>query len=134
MFQGLPTPPDALPLPSSLPSLPLPAPPLPSPPASSRTPLRSQVAGGEYEYEVCLYSRATQRGRGKGKAAFSLGREWAWETAGAVGVLRGGDKCGAGPKRSVRITFECAESEKLGPVSERSTCAYATTLATPAAC
>ncbi|EOD30481.1 hypothetical protein EMIHUDRAFT_232824 [Emiliania huxleyi CCMP1516] len=70
----------------------------------------------------------------KGKAAFSLGREWAWETAGAVGVLRGGDKCGAGPKRSVRITFECAESEKLGPVSERSTCAYATTLATPAAC
>lgn len=93
-----------------------------------------KVAGGEYEYEVCLYSRATQRGRGKGKAAFSLGREWAWETAGAVGVLRGGDKCGAGPKRSVRITFECAESEKLGPVSERSTCAYATTLATPAAC
>ena len=88
----------------------------------------------QYEYEVCLYSRATQRGRGKGKAAFSLGREWAWETAGAVGVLRGGDKCGAGPKRSVRITFECAESEKLGPVSERSTCAYATTLATPAAC
>jgi len=51
-----------------------------------------------------------------------------------VGVLSGGDACGAHPARSLRVEFACAAAERLGAVHERQVCAYGVTLYTPAAC
>jgi protein kinase C substrate 80K-H len=99
---------------------------------------------GDYSYQLCLYEKgATQRGNnGKGRA-FSLGRKWEWVSLGAdggsaprvvVGTMRGGDICFGGTARSLSVRFECGETEALGRVQEQSTCAYAATLSTPAAC
>ena len=93
-------------------------------------------ADGEYAYEVCLYSGhgATQRPR-HGGAAHSLGRQWRWSVPGSRGVLSGGDACPAGVVRSIEVAFACgAEGEALSAVRETSTCVYAVTLSTPAAC
>lgn len=91
----------------------------------------------------CPPQGATQRaGRGK---SFSLGRRWEWtdiaaggasDEAGSAtaGVMRGGDRCSGGVARSLTIRFVCGKTEALDRVQETSTCAYATTLATPAAC
>lgn len=98
----------------------------------------------EYSYELCLYGKgATQRGNnGKGRS-FSLGKRWEWVSLGAgdgsapravVGAMRGGDMCFGGTARSLSVRFECGETEALGRVQEQSTCAYAATLSTPAAC
>jgi hypothetical protein len=99
---------------------------------------------GDYSYELCLYAKgATQRGNnGKGRS-FSLGKKWEWVSLGAgdgsapgsfVGAMRGGDICYGGSARSLSVRFECGETEALGRVQEPSTCAYAATLSTPAAC
>jgi hypothetical protein len=121
--------------------------------------LMSDEGGGEFEYELCLFSSATQRQRHKGGAAHwlgsklgigqthgrgrgnqgghSLGRRWTWRTRDPpVGVLSGGDLCvGAGVSRSLVVHFQCASSgERLGKVSEASTCVYEVTISTPAAC
>ena len=50
------------------------------------------------------------------------------------GVFEGGDACGSGAKRSMRVKFECGLKESAFGASEPSTCAYAATMTTPAAC
>lgn len=98
----------------------------------------------EYTYRLCLYDRATQQANAGGSHAFSLGARWEWlpsepsgESAPAArGRLTGGERCAAASvSRSIEVTFVCGNAgEKLGPVTETSTCAYAVALETPAAC
>lgn len=117
----------------------------------------------EYTYEVCLYRSATQKKR-TGNRGISLGHAWSWgppgkrgalsalarfnptrrssvaasseDGGGIQGVLTGGEPCaGAHVDRSMIIKFVCsAEGDRLGKVSERSTCVYECELHTPAAC
>jgi hypothetical protein len=51
-----------------------------------------------------------------------------------IGKLSGGEGCGGGPRRSLRLLFECGEEEALGRVDEPEPCTYSVTLTTPAAC
>lgn len=88
---------------------------------------------GGYEFELCLYHKATQRAtRG---AMVTLGKSWEWIVPGERGKLTGGDRCFGGISRSLEVAFECrADGEHLGMVQEPATCTYAVTLGTPAAC
>ena len=102
-----------------------------------------RATAAEYEYEVSLFSYASQGpsgGRRSGSSTVSLGKRWAWQHAvgqvGAVGELSGGDWCaGASVHRSLTLHFACAaDGDRLGKVAERSTCRYEATFWTPAAC
>jgi hypothetical protein len=95
---------------------------------------------------------AVKPSRGRGHS-FNLGKRWEWishpqpqphgaapDTAAAParvgGKLSGGERCQAAHvDRSTTVTFMCTPgAEKLGRVTESSTCAYAVELETPAAC
>eukprot|EP00965_Chrysotila_dentata_P155303 5130806-Pleurochrysis_carterae.AAC.2 len=88
----------------------------------------------EYVYDVCLYTRATQRPKKKTSQSIRLGVRWEWIEVGAHGRLSGGDRCPAGQLRSLDISFVCSDREWLSQLREPSTCAYTTVLSTPAAC
>ena len=95
----------------------------------------------EYTYDVCLYKSASQRPTRSG-GPVDLGKHWEWRPRTShdepvTGVLKGGARCfGAGVDRSLVVSFVCASEReaRLGKVTEASTCVYAVTLHTPAAC
>ena len=95
----------------------------------------------EYTYDVCLYKSARQKPTRSG-GPVDLGKHWQWRPRTShdepvTGVLKGGARCfGAGVDRSLVVSFVCASEReaRLGKVTEASTCVYAVTLHTPAAC
>merc|ERR1712087_885580 len=86
----------------------------------------------EYIFDVCLFSRATQRPRAMGLSARTvhLGKQWRWAQEGSRGLLSNGDPCPMGTLRSLSVLFECGLTEELGRVREPAMCTYTTTLST----
>lgn len=80
-----------------------------------------------YTYEVCPFEQAKQDHT-------SLGRWARWEDDHKTMIFENGQSCWNGPRRSMKVTVECAATTSLGSVDEPSTCAYTAVLKTPAAC
>ena len=49
-------------------------------------------------------------------------------------MFENGQKCWNGPKRSMRVLFDCDTENKIVSVNEPSTCKYSMTFHTPLAC
>ncbi|CAK7271159.1 hypothetical protein SEPCBS119000_004458 [Sporothrix epigloea] len=108
------------------------------------------TAAGEYDYEFCWLSQATQKSK-KGHGNTSLGRldRADTETAdeeerpdgkslgkGPRTVLRyeNGQQCWNGPNRRTDVWLGCAEQEEIWRVSETEKCVYKMEVGTPAVC
>ena len=49
-------------------------------------------------------------------------------------LFENGAKCWNGPKRSLKLTWECGQSDELVSVEEPETCTYVGIATSPAAC
>ena len=92
---------------------------------------------GQYEYEVCIFGRATQRDIGQSDGGTNLG---SWKAAYIDEMGRrtleweGGTKCWNGPNRSAEVTVTCGADTKLLTADEPETCKYAFTMESPIGC
>ncbi|GBF96865.1 glucosidase 2 subunit beta [Raphidocelis subcapitata] len=87
----------------------------------------------QYTYRLCLFDRAAQVDNGAGHET-NLGKWRGFEKGYTEGVFENGDWCHQAPARSMRVTFVCGTDEAAWGGGEPSTCAYAATMSTPAAC
>jgi len=103
-----------------------------------------KLSDGDFEFEVCLFDRVTQRDLKSGKK-FTLGKDSAWATTLWENgqhrtdytklVMSHGDYCAPARKgREAEISFECAVKPALLSVQEGQVCIYAIRMQTPAAC
>ena len=92
---------------------------------------------GQYEYEVCIFGRATQRDIGQSDGGTNLG---SWKAAYIDEMGRrtleweGGTKCWNGPNRSAEVAVTCGADTKLLTADEPETCKYAFTMESPIGC
>ena len=93
----------------------------------------SEAREPQYSYRLCLFDKAAQVDNNAGHET-SLGRWRGFEKGYTEGVFDNGDWCHQAPARSMRVTFQCGLEEAAWGASEPSTCTYAATMATPAAC
>ena len=84
--------------------------------------------GAPFTYEMCPYDKASQ-------GSTSLGR---WDGFGGGGHTEmrfsNGQVCWNGPARSLVVSVECGEANKIITVDEPEVCKYTMRFATPAAC
>lgn len=103
-----------------------------------------KLSDGDFEFEVCLFDRVTQRDLKSGNK-FTLGKDSAWATTLWENgqhrtdytklVMSHGDYCAPAKKgREAEISFECAVKPALLSVQEGQVCIYAIRMQTPAAC
>ena len=90
--------------------------------------------GGEWNYEICPFRDAKQKGK-DGYPSTSIGT-WEGFEEGGYGVMKftNGQSCWNGPMRSLTVTLSCAEANKILSVDEPEVCKYAMRFQTPAAC
>jgi protein kinase C substrate 80K-H len=97
------------------------------------------VESGKYEYEVCIFGKATQRDIGQKQGGTDLGK-WQimqMDPENGVRTLKwtGGTKCWNGPQRSAEVVVTCGGSEtKLLTADEPETCRYVFTMESPIGC
>ena len=95
------------------------------------------IESGKYEYEVCIFGKATQRDIGQKNGGTSLGK---WETMqmddDGARTLKwtGGTQCWNGPKRSAEVIVTCGSETKLLSADEPETCRYVFTMESPIGC
>lgn len=98
----------------------------------------------EFEFEVCLFDRVTQRDLKSGHK-FTLGQKGNWATSLWENgqhrtdytklIMDHGDFCAPAHKhREVEINFECSVKPALLSVQETQVCSYTARMQTPAAC
>jgi len=96
-----------------------------------------KVESGKYEYEVCVFGKATQRDQGQKSGGTNLG-SWEKVELGDDGrlVLKwgGGTKCWNGPVRSAEVSVTCGAESKVLTADEPETCRYVFTMESPIAC
>ena len=96
------------------------------------------VESGKYEYEVCIFKKASQRDKGEKSGGTNLG-QWAGisrdeETGQRVMKWDKGTKCWNGPARSATVYLTCGAETKLLTADEPSTCEYVFTMESHIAC
>jgi len=96
------------------------------------------VESGKYEYEVCMFKKATQRDKGQKGGGTHLGN-WAGmsrdeESGQRVMKWDKGTKCWNGPARSATVYVTCGAETKLLTADEPSTCEYVFTMESHIAC
>lgn len=96
------------------------------------------VESGKYEYEVCIFKKATQRDSGQKGGGTHLGN-WVGmsrdeETGQRVMKWDKGTKCWNGPNRSATVYVTCGAETKLLTADEPSTCEYVFTMESHIAC
>ncbi|KYR00450.1 protein kinase C substrate 80 like protein [Tieghemostelium lacteum] len=84
-----------------------------------------EVKTKEYSYSFCPYDKAQQ-------GHTSLGKFEKWE--GSVMEFANGQQCWGGPKRSLKVSFECGVDNEAYDVQEPSKCEYSMKFKTAAAC
>ena len=96
------------------------------------------VESGKYEYEVCIFKKASQRDKGEKSGGTNLG-QWVGmsqdeETGQRVMKWDNGTKCWNGPARSATVYLTCGAETKLLTADEPSTCEYVFTMESHIAC
>jgi hypothetical protein len=96
------------------------------------------VESGKYEYEVCIFKKASQRDKGEKSGGTNLG-QWVGmsrdeETGQRVMKWDKGTKCWNGPERSATVYLSCGAETKLLTADEPSTCEYVFTMESHIAC
>lgn len=91
---------------------------------------------GKYEYELCIFGKATQRDIGQKSGGTSLG---SWDkvlSENGQRTLRWdrGTKCWNGPQRSADVLVTCGRTTKVLSADEPETCRYVFTMESPIAC
>lgn len=96
-----------------------------------------KVESGKYEYEVCIFGRASQRDIGQTSGGTNLG---SWEKIDTADngqrTLKwgGGTKCWNGPVRSAEVVVTCGAETKMLTADEPETCRYVFTMESPIGC
>lgn len=85
------------------------------------------VTEGKYDYEVCIYGKATQKDKGA-KSGTNLGN-WVGmtvdeESGDRVMKWERGQKCWNGPQRSATVIVKCGAETKVLSAEEPDTCSY----------
>ncbi|KAL7485816.1 hypothetical protein ACHAW6_011408 [Cyclotella cf. meneghiniana] len=96
-----------------------------------------KVESGKYEYEVCIFGKATQRDAGQTSGGTNLGNWQKIEVEDGVRTMKwtGGTKCWNGPHRSAEVIVTCGGFvTKLLTADEPETCRYVFTMESPIAC
>ncbi len=88
-----------------------------------------QYTTQEYTYDFCPYQQIMQ----KSGSSTNMGAFTKW-LGPAQQAYENGQGCWNGPKRSVKVTFQCHSENIVQGVEEPSRCEYALTMLTPAAC
>lgn len=97
-----------------------------------------KVESGKYEYELCIFGKATQRDKGQKGGGTNLGK-WAEmtkdESTGEI-VLKWdkGTKCWNGPQRSSTVYVTCGAETKVLTADEPRTCEYEMKMESHIAC
>lgn len=86
----------------------------------------------DYVYEMCPFGKASQKP--KRGANVNLGNFESFSDNHTRMNFKGGSSCWKGPKRSLGVSLECGETEKVLQILEPSMCVYEMRFATPAAC
>lgn len=94
------------------------------------------VESGKYEYEVCIFGKATQRDAGQKSGGTNLG---SWDKVERYDGGRrlkwsGGTKCWNGPARSAEVVVTCGSETKLLAADEPETCRYVFQMESPIGC
>ena len=97
-----------------------------------------KVEQGKYEYEVCIFGKATQRDIGQRSGGTNLG-QWNSVTVDENSGKRllkwtGGTKCWNGPVRSAEVAVTCGAETKLLSADEPETCRYTLEMESPIGC
>ncbi|KAL7452908.1 hypothetical protein ACHAWC_004615 [Mediolabrus comicus] len=96
-----------------------------------------KIESGKYEYEVCIFGKATQRDIGQKSGGTNLG---SWDKVltddnGQRTLLwHKGTKCWNGPMRSAEVVVTCGRLTKILTADEPETCRYVFTMESPIAC
>jgi len=97
-----------------------------------------KLESGKYEYEVCIFGKASQRDIGQTSGGTNLG---SWEAITEEDgpyqrMLKwgGGTKCWNGPARSAEVLVTCGADTKFLTADEPETCRYVFTMASPIGC
>ena len=95
-----------------------------------------KIESGKYEYEVCIFGKATQRDIGTNGRGTSLG---SWDKVQMNNGQRtlkwnNGDKCWNGPHRSAEVIVTCGGTTKILSGDEPETCRYVFEMESPIAC
>jgi len=95
-----------------------------------------KVESGKYEYETCIFGKATQRDIGQTSGGTNLGNYEKIEFENGVRTLKwgGGTKCWNGPVRSAEVEVTCGAETKLLTANEPDTCRYVFTMESPIGC
>jgi len=95
-----------------------------------------KVESGKYEYETCIFGKATQRDIGQSSGGTNLGNYEKIDFENGVRTLKwgGGTKCWNGPVRSAEVEVTCGAETKLLTANEPDTCRYVLTMESPIAC
>jgi protein kinase C substrate 80K-H len=103
------------------------------------------VEEGKYEYELCMFGKATQKDKGTKAGGTDLGK---WKEANTEAVSDGGGheyqqrvwkwdngaKCWNGPQRSATAYVTCGAATVVLSADEPSTCQYVLQMESPIAC
>lgn len=95
------------------------------------------VTEGKYDYEVCIYGKATQKDKGASSGT-SLGK-WKGmsidnESGARVMKWTNGQGCWNGPQRSATVIVKCGAETKLLSADEPDTCSYRLEMESHIAC
>jgi len=96
-----------------------------------------KLESGKYEYEVCVFGKATQRDIGQSSGGTHLG---SWETVDVDEHGRRtfkwgkGTKCWNGPVRSAEVAVTCGAETRVLTADEPETCRYVFTMESPIGC
>lgn len=86
---------------------------------------------GKYTYEICFYKEAKQK---ENHHEFSLGNWHGFDSEYRSISFTGGDRCHAGPDRSLTVILECGPNLRLYGIDEPDRCVYTAKLSLPGAC
>ncbi|KAL7537420.1 hypothetical protein ACHAXR_007806, partial [Thalassiosira sp. AJA248-18] len=95
-----------------------------------------KVESGKYEYEVCIFGKATQRDIGQNSGGTHLGSWDTMEIEDGQRTLKWGKgtKCWNGPERSAEVSVTCGSETKVLTADEPETCKYVFTMESPLGC
>ena len=97
-----------------------------------------KVESGKYEYETCVFGKATQRDIGQTSGGTHLGNfekvELNEEDGQRTLMWGSGTKCWNGPSRSAEVVVTCGAENKLLTADEPETCRYVFTMESPIGC
>jgi len=92
----------------------------------------TSALGGEWNYEICPFKNAAQKGQSGGST--SIGNWEGFADDYTTLKFTNGQMCWNGPSRSLTVTLVCAGENKVLAVDEPEVCKYTMRFQTPAAC